>query len=246
MTRGLVLALQFLTRLPVPSLHDVAPGELSRSAAWFPLVGLIVGGASAALLVAGGRLDPWLGALLATLGWVWVTGALHLDGLADLADALGAAHRDRTRFLQVLRDPHVGTFGVIALVAAIGSRFVLLALLLQHSPTSWRALPLIAAWARLGAIAWSAWLPALAPGSAERFAWHISRTTIVIWAIALAGVSVLVAPHLLLAPLAIVGWGGYLKRRVGGVTGDCLGAGVEIIELVLLLAAVFRAFATSA
>jgi adenosylcobinamide-GDP ribazoletransferase len=238
MARGLSLALQFLTRLPAPAVRDFRADDLSRSAAWFPIVGLVVGGFVALPLAAGALIDPWLGALAGLLAWLWITGGLHLDGLADLADALGAAHRDRTRFLEVLRDPHLGAFGVMALVAAILAKLVLLAVAVRQSSSLWYALPLIAAWARLGPIVWSAWLPALASGTAEKFAWKTSRLMIAAWSIALALASALLAPALLIAPVVILGWGAYLARRLGGVTGDCLGAGVEVTEIALLVCAV--------
>jgi adenosylcobinamide-GDP ribazoletransferase len=126
--RAFLLALQFLTRIPTPQVDDFRPEDLSRSAIWFPLVGAVIGGLVAAALALGALVDPWLGALAGLMVWVWITGALHLDGLADLADALGAAHRDPQRLLEVLRDPHIGTFGVVALVLVLAAKLVLLAL----------------------------------------------------------------------------------------------------------------------
>ena len=90
--RGLILAVQFLTRLPTPALKDFRAEQLAGAIVWFPLVGLLLGGLVAGAAWLGGRVDPWLGALLALAVWVGVTGALHLDGLADLADARGG-HR---------------------------------------------------------------------------------------------------------------------------------------------------------
>ena len=104
---------------------------------------------------------------------MWVTGGLHLDGLVDVADALGAAHRSPERFLEVLRDPHVGAFGVMAIALQLIAKVVLL----QRSPARRRlaAVVLIAAWARWGASVWSACLPPLTTGTGERFAWHIDQ-----------------------------------------------------------------------
>src|SRR3546814_16737660 len=81
---------------------------------WFPAVGLIVGALVAGAGWAGARIDPWTGALAALILWVAVTGALHLDGLGDIADGSGAAHKDRERLLAVLGDPHAGSFAVVA------------------------------------------------------------------------------------------------------------------------------------
>lgn len=229
--RGFLLALQFLTRLPVPALPFEA-ADLARSAAWFPAVGLILGGLVAGAAWLGGRVDPWLGALLALVVWVWATGGLHLDGLADLFDALGAAHRDRERFLTVLADPHLGAFGAMALVLQIVAKLVLLMLALRQG--AWWALVLIPAWARLGALWWSQSLPPVKPGLGERFAWRGAAWATWLWLAVLAGLS-LVSPALLAVPLLLLGWRAFLKARVGGMTGDCLGAGVEVTEALALL-----------
>ena len=111
-------ALQFLTRLPAPPIAVFDPADLSRSALWFPAIGALIGRIVAAALWAGALASPWIGALLALVAWVWVTGGLHLDGLADVADALGAAHRSPERFIEVLRDPHIGAYGTMAIVPA--------------------------------------------------------------------------------------------------------------------------------
>jgi adenosylcobinamide-GDP ribazoletransferase len=241
--RELRFAVQFLTRLPVGSTVDFSADDLSRSSAWFPVVGLMVGACVAAAALAGARIDPWLGALFGVMVWIGVTGALHLDALADLADALGAAHRDPARFLAVLRDPHIGAFGVIALVVAIAAKLILLGLAARDLDVLdlLGAVALAAAWARYGALVWSAWLPPLASGSAERLAWRKSPAALAAWAAVLGSVSFLLAPGALFGAAAIGVWGFWLKRRLGGVTGDCLGAGVEVAEIAILLAVIATA-----
>lgn len=230
--RGLRLALQFLTRIPVPGVADFSPLDLSRSAAWFPVVGLVVGALAALVTFAVGHRSPALGAVVGVLAWVWLTGAMHLDGLADLSDALGASHRDPQRFLAVLADPHVGTFGIVSIVLVLMLKAAALALL--HTDALW-AVPLILAWARLGTLAWSRWLPPLKAGHGERFTWQLSVAWVVFWTVLLLAASVAVAPVLCVAPVVIGAWGVWLKVRLGGMTGDCLGAGVEVTETVLLV-----------
>jgi adenosylcobinamide-GDP ribazoletransferase len=233
--RGLRLATQFLTRVPVPAVEEFSAEEFSRSSAWFPFVGLSLGVAVSLIVFLGSHRSAAVGAALGLLAWVWMTGALHLDGLADLSDALAASHRDSGRFFAVLADPHLGAFGVVS----IGLMLILKVTgLAQLSPAAVLALPLIPAWARLGPLAWSRWLKPLKPGHGERFAWHLHIGWIVFWAVALLAASVAVAPILCVAPLAIAAWGGWLKWRLGGTTGDCLGAGVEVTEVVLLYALV--------
>ena len=229
--RSLRLATQFLTRVPVPPVADFSADELSRSSAWFPFVGLAIGVVVAGVVFVCSYRSVALGAALGLLAWVWLTGALHLDGLADLSDALAAAHRDSQRFLAVLADPHLGAFGVVSIVLLL----ILKVTALAQLPTSaLLALPLIPAWARLGPLAWSRWLKPLKPGQGERFAGHLHIGWIVFWATLLLVASVVLAPALCVAPLLIAGWGGWLHWRLRGTTGDCLGAGVEITEVVLL------------
>jgi adenosylcobinamide-GDP ribazoletransferase len=250
--RAFLLALQFLTRIPTPQVDDFRPEDLSRSAIWFPFVGAMIGGVVAAALALGALVDPWLGALAGLMVWVWITGALHLDGLADLADALGASHRDPRRFLEVLRDPHVGAFAVIAIVLVLVAKLVLLALVAKaladaiwvargvtqpfaaELATPLAALALVPAWARFGAVVWAQTLPPLASGSGERFAWCTRGASLVVWAAALLAGAVWLFPPLAAAPVAIVLWWMFLRRRLGGMTGDALGAGVEVCETALL------------
>lgn len=237
--RGLILAIQFLTRLPTPALAGFQPGELSRSVAWFPLVGGLVGLAVAAGLWLGSRFDPWLGGLFGLAIWVGITGALHLDGLADLADALGASHQHPERLLAVLADPHVGVFGLVAVVMQLLAKLALL-MLAARLEVFW-LLVLIPAWARLGVLGWSR-LPALKPGMGERYAWQAAAWIPWAWWLVLSAVS-LIHPILLAAPLALLAWHLFLKLRLGGMTGDALGAGVEVTEGLLLAAGVMAALA---
>jgi adenosylcobinamide-GDP ribazoletransferase len=234
--RGLRLALQFLTRLPVPGVADFSSHDLARSATWFPFVGLVVGSLVGLVTCAVAQRSAMLAGILGVLAWVWLTGALHLDGLADLADALGAAHRDSQRFFAVLADPHVGTFGIVSIMFVVLLKVGALALLPVDALC---VMPLILAWARLGTLAWARWLQPLKSGQGERFAWRISIGWIVFWTLALLAASFALSPVLCAAPLVIAAWGAWLKVRLGGMTGDCLGAGVEVAETALLLLVAF-------
>ena len=233
--RSLILAIQFLTRLPTPKLHHFDPQELARCVVWFPWVGLLIGLIITAATLLGSTVDSWLGALLGLIVWVGITGGLHLDGLADLSDALGAAHRDPQRLLTVMRDPHLGSFGVLALIVQLISKLVLLRVSLNHARLDFMTLPLICAWARLGAVYWSQALPALAGSSTERFTWQSSATSLVINFMLLAWLTFVFEPLLLSALLIIGLWQWFLHRRLGGMSGDCLGAGIELTESSLLL-----------
>lgn len=235
--RGLILAVQFLTRLPTPALKDFRPEMLAGAIVWFPLVGLLVGSLVTGAAWLGTRVDPWLGALLALAVWVGITGALHLDGLADLADALGAAHRHadpearRERLLAVLADPHLGVFGAVALFLQLLAKLVLL--MLAAKAGAYLALVLVPAWARWGVLVWSR-LPSIKPGLGERFAWRVALAPILVWCLALVLAS-LETPALVAALLFVLAWREFLRRRLGGMAGDALGAGVEVQESLLLL-----------
>jgi adenosylcobinamide-GDP ribazoletransferase len=234
--RSLVHAVQFLTRLPTPRIAVFDPAELSRSALWFPVVGLVVGSLVAAAVWTGGLASPWIGALLGLVAWVWVTGGLHLDGLGDVADGLAGAHRTPERFLQILRDPHIGAIGAIAIGLQLIAKLVLLAEVARvPMAILLPSLALIAAWARLGPAVWSLAVPPLAAGSAEQFAQHLDPRVVAAEAAVLALITAWVAPILVAAVLIIPGIAVYWRYRLGGVTGDCIGASVEVTETMLLL-----------
>lgn len=226
---GLLLALQFLTRLPLPAVR-ASDAAFARSMRWFPAAGLAVGAVVVAAAWAGGRIDPWVGALAATAAWVAITGGLHLDGLADLADARGAAHGDRSRFLAVLADPHVGSFAVMAVALQLAAKLVLVHAI-GGAPA---VLLLVPAAARIGPLAWTRWLPPLHAGLGARFARVVRPVDLAAWALALA-LAAWAVPALLVAPVAIALWGWWLRRAIGGVSGDCHGAGIELVETALLL-----------
>lgn len=230
--KTLILAIQFMTRIPTPQVRDFRPEMLVACARWFPLVGLLIGGALLAAVWPASRVDPWLAAWAGVLVWALVTGGLHLDGLADVADALGAAHRDRERLMIAMKDPHLGSFGVLTLILHLAGKGVLLMLLVRGS--HWAALLLIPAWARLGVLYWQT-LPALVPGMGEQFSWALPRRARLGWLVLLLAASAWLVPVLLLAPLAIWLYRRWLLRTLGGMSGDCLGAGVEVVELALLL-----------
>lgn len=231
--KGPLIALQFLTRLPTPRIA-VSGEEFAASIRWFPAAGLIVG-----LLVAGGallgaQLDPWLGALAALVLWVGLTGGLHLDGLGDISDALGAAHKDRDALRAVLADPHMGSFGVIAIALQLIAKLVLLRLAVEDG--AFAALAAIPFAARIGPLFWARRLEPLHPGLGARFRDSVRRADLLLWAALLALTAVLLAPALLAALPLLLLWERALRRSLGGISGDAHGAGIELLETGLLLA----------
>lgn len=233
MGRRFILAVQFLTRLPTPQVRDFDDADLALSARWHPLVGGILG-VILWLVILGLHASPMLAAVLALALWAGITGALHLDGLADLADALGAAHADSERFRAVLKDAHLGAFGAVTLMLQLLLKFALLVVIARG--TVWLpGIVLIPAWARWGSLFWSRYLPPLQVGMAERFAWHLGHGSIAVWAAVLVVLSALLAPPLMAGLLVVPLLALYLRYRLGGVSGDCLGAAIEVTETLLLL-----------
>ena len=138
--RHYLLSLQFFTRIPVTGRLaqwvGYSPAMLRASAAHMPAIGALVGALAAALFglllwaLPAVPAAPWVAALASTVWSVWLTGAFHEDGLADLADGLGGSY-DRERALEIMKDSRIGSFGSVALVLAFGLKAALLATLAQ-------------------------------------------------------------------------------------------------------------------
>lgn len=236
---GFLIAVGFLTRLPAPGFAPERASDLGRAAPWLPVVGALVGLIVALAAALGSGAGPWVGALLALLAWTAVTGGLHLEGLGDVADGLGAAHGDPKRFIEVAKDPHTGAFGVIAIALQIATKLVLLAAMMQAAEsdllTIAAALALTAAWARWGTLVIARAVSPLGEGLASRLAAGVDPRVVAIEGVGLAIVSLFVAPMLIAAVPIAFGLAIYWRLRVGGVNGDCHGASIEITESALLL-----------
>jgi adenosylcobinamide-GDP ribazoletransferase len=230
---GAVLAVGFLTIAPVRARHD--PRGLSAAAAWFPLVGAVVGAAGGAVRVLA---EPALGAtvasVLAVLAVVVATGALHQDGLADCADGLGV-RADRARRLEVMRDSAIGAFGTLALVLWAALTIAVLAALPRDQAIV--AMALAAGLGRWAAVVHGVLAsPARRDGLGAAFAPGIVAlgiATAMVLAGGLAdgwaGLSAVATAGLVAA--AMSAWAG---RALGGRTGDTLGATVALAELAAL------------
>ena len=238
--RRLLAAVQYFTRLPVPAWVGHSQSLLDDAARYFPAVGLLVGALAAAVLVAANLLWAWpIAVVLSMITSVMVTGAFHEDGLADAADGLGGSF-GRARALEIMKDSRIGVFGAAALVFALLLKFATLSTL----PAATAALALIAGHAasRLGGVLIMATLPYVRDEDTSRskpLVQQISATSIVV-----ASVTVLLA----LLPLgwkalagalgtavATILWRRYLTRRLGGYTGDCLGAVQQLGECAFYL-----------
>jgi adenosylcobinamide-GDP ribazoletransferase len=237
--RGARAAFVFLTRFPVGG-HPYLPVEWAWAPAAFPLVGLVLGAALAVLHRLLWPLGSLADASLVLAASLLMTGALHEDGLADSFDALGGA-TDRDRVLEILKDSRVGSFGACALVVSIVGRAVLLARLGEGA--RW-ALPLVASAARVAPVWQMSLLPyvtrseaksaALMAAGPPQAAWATA------WAIGALAVAVTSGGLTMARALVLVAMLGattiwtarVYAARVGGVTGDFLGATEQCGELV--------------
>lgn len=238
--RSFLVALGFLTRLPVPS-SALAPGELRASLGAFPMVGVVVAMAGIAVRAA---TAPLLGrgtaTVLALAAMTAVTGALHEDGLADVADGLAGGQSPATR-LAIMKDPRLGTFGVLALVAEMGLRWTLLARLGQMDFA--RVVVLGAVLGRATVLVVAARLPAVSSGLGSALSGGPTKTAMIVGMATAVGIAVLSTGAWGWLPLAATGSATLLlaelfRRRMGGMSGDMLGASVVVGEVAAMLAAV--------
>lgn len=234
------LAAMFLTRLPVPLRGPLADGAAARAMGWFPLVGALVGLVAGAVYALGTlvALPPLAAALLAVAAAVWLTGGLHEDGAADVADGFGGG-RDKARKLEIMRDSRVGSFGVLAIVFSVGLRAAALAAFADP----WSA---VAALVAAGALSRSGLAPVaylLPPARSDGLAAAQGRpgTATVILALASGlALAVLVlgwkaGPAVPAAGVATLLVALQARRQIGGHTGDVFGATQQAAEIVVLL-----------
>lgn len=241
--RRLVVAVAFLTRLPTPGPPPSDAAEVGRSALFFPAAGAVLGAivAGAAHLVSA-RLPPTACAALLVTLLTLLTGALHLDGLADMADGLGGG-ATREDVLRIMRDHAVGAFGATAIGLALVAKVAAVGALLAagDAPRWLLVAPVLARWTPVALVQL---LPYARPagGLGATFTEHRRLGDLVGATVLALGVAVLAAgARGAIAFAATVAFtaahAALCRRRLGGVTGDTLGASVEVAEtLVLFLA----------
>ncbi len=252
-------ALAFLTRVPVSDANGT-PEAIGRAAGVFPVIGALAGLVSVAIfeLLRRTALPPALIAALIVLGGILLTGALHFDGLADTADGFGGGWT-KDDVLRIMRDHQIGTFGALALIMALLLQIVSMATLIERNAAgTLRALIVAPTVGRWGIVVLGRWLPyARADGGLGRSVTDHMRhrelfvATMLAFAIVLlsglltSGSSVFAISNvcLSLASLAtalvatgLCGW--MCRRRIGGITGDTLGANVVLCETLTLIVAV--------
>ena len=242
MIASLRAAIRFLTRIPVPGPASQVQ-DLRRGVGWFPLVGALVGAATAGAFALGRRCGrrPWRAAAAVGFGLA-LTGGFHEDGAADAADGLGGGW-SRERVLEIMKDSRIGAYGAMALWVLLTVRWSALCALDRQS--LW-ALPLAMVWGRWSLCALTGLLAPASQGLGGQLGGGLG------WGPFLGATVLLAAANLLCrhcpglgraagaAGPVVLAWAGYLKRRVGGQTGDLLGAGSQLVESAVLLALAAR------
>jgi adenosylcobinamide-GDP ribazoletransferase len=233
------IALQFLGSLPIRLPGMPSPGELGRSLLFYPLVGVLFGSVLMALNLLLEGAPQFLHAALLLAAWVLLSGGLHLDGLADSADAWLGGFGDRERTLTIMKDPRSGPIAVVTLVIVLLLKFTaLLALIESHHSIGLLLAPVIGRAAMLGLFVNTPYVRA--GGLGQALADHLPRTL---------GVQVLGVTAL--GCVLVSGWAGVwavlmatvgffwlrqlMIRRLGGCTGDTAGAMLELLEVLVLV-----------
>ncbi|MCY4333301.1 MAG: adenosylcobinamide-GDP ribazoletransferase [Litoreibacter sp.] len=235
-----LIALHLLTRLPLPGAHWSNDARPHARAAWaYPLVGLVVGGISAATawsaLAIG--LPAMLAAGFAIAAAIVVTGAMHEDGLADCADGFWGGW-EPIRRLEIMKDSQIGTYGVLALILVLGLKWAALTSLLASGQVFW--LPVIATVSRASMVIVMEKLQNARKSGLSQSTGRPGSTAL-FWAVLIGSVTALSTgiatgtALVILSALLTIGMITLSRRKIGGQTGDVLGATQCIVETSLLV-----------
>ncbi len=244
-----LLAVQFLTRLPVPILATLTPGQaaagLAQALAWLPAVGTLIGAVTAGVfVVAGWFWPPLVAATLALIVEALLTGAFHEDAVADFCDAFGGTASGE-RALAIMKDSRIGSYGALGLGLVVLLRVAAMTAL----PASLAVAAIVGAatLGRLCAVTLAAILAPVGSGSAARAGRMPPARLALAMLLALPGIAAILwgRPAAVLAAVGAMAvlllWlRRFLIARIGGSTGDCLGFAAAMGQLALLLAVAAR------
>ena len=236
-----LIALQFLTRIPVKIKDKIEDRDYGYSMAWFPAVGLVLGGILAlAFKLAVFLFNPAIAVLLVITIYMFLTGALHIDGLSDAGDGLYGGKGDKVKTLEIMKDSRIGTIGALALVLDIGLRFALLSSLpVSRIPAS---LILMAVLGRWGQVFFCLNAPsARAESRGGDFSSSLTPGIFGFSGMIMLGICLFLLKPVSLALLLVFLIliirlaKNYFRRNIGGITGDAIGAVNEGTEILVLL-----------
>ena len=230
-------ALRFLTVCPAPQGWGEKPEDLSGSLAFFPVVGILIGFAVAGVVwMIGDAIPSLLVGVSVTISLIAVSGGLHTDGLSDAADGLFSA-RSRERMLEIMRDSHIGAMGVIAIVSVFAIKLASISEIV--APQRWQAVFLMPLMGRCALVIGMAVMPYVRSEGGLGTVFFTHRPVIAaVWAVfVLVGAGYLVGEGRGLVSAAgslavILVMSAYFRRKIGGTTGDTLGAICETVECV--------------
>jgi len=236
--RGFLVALQFLTTLPLEIKSELKEKDFGRALFYFPVVGALIGLVLALALLAFDFLPNLAKIALVLTSSIIITGAMHLDGFADTCDGFFSG-KSKEKILSIMHDPHIGTIGTIAVVSLLLLKFSLMASISKD--ILWKSLIMMAVFSRWIQV-FACYLSKYAKefGKARFFIEYVSLKEVIVgglitvtllyvlenWKGLFLFIPVLAAAFLLI---------NYIKRRIGGMTGDTIGAVSEIIEVCVLL-----------
>lgn len=248
MIRQVLAAISFLTRISIAVRNPFTAKEVGQSARWFPLVGVMIGGAYVVVFRTVSPLFPsTVVALLIVTTEALLTGALHLDGLADMADGFGGG-RTREDVLRIMRDHAIGAYGAVALVLLILLKTTLITTLIdRHCAVPYLVIaPTLGRWST---VLLNNLLPyarrsesdvANATGNINNFVGRpelivatltaLIVTPVLSWRTGIASWMIVIGVSLFIARMC--------RRRIGGITGDTLGANTELCEVGVFLIAI--------
>jgi len=246
MLRPLLIALQFMTRLPLPEnllqSRDYQPDQLGKSVVMYPVVGLLIGALlvtiSLGLNIFAPQLQNIIVAALVLFSWVLITGALHLDGLSDSADAWVGGYGDRDRTLAIMKDPYCGPAGVSIIVVCLLVKFAALSAVVTQSWISLLIAPVLARSAVIVLFMSTAYVREA--GIASSHAAHLPKSLagLMLGLVVLACVYALQVKALwllIVVAMVFLCLRYLMVQRLGGMTGDTAGAVIEVLEVVVLL-----------
>jgi adenosylcobinamide-GDP ribazoletransferase len=235
-----LLAIQFLTRLPVPLHLKFDDKQLGLSVLYYPLIGALIGTFLLLFALFAAHIALPVQAALVLIIWVAVTGGLHLDGLADCADAWAGGLNNRERSLEIMKDPRVGAIAVICLILVLLLKWTALTEILATSHFSGLIIaPLLGRAAILGLMLSTPYLRKQGLGLVLNHHFPKSGAKIVLLSCVLISFYSSGFLPVFFAILMLWAIRNLALQRLGGVTGDVYGAAVELIETSVLTALVF-------
>lgn len=239
--QGLVIAMQFLSRIPMGETIIASDQQWSRSVYFYPLVGAVLGALLVLLASVLSNVPSFLAAVLILTAWVAFTGALHIDGLADCSDAWVGGQGSREKTLAIMKDPAAGPIAVVVIVLLLLVKLAAIVVLLDSvNLLTLLIIPLLARTTLLAAFIYAPY--ANPAGIGAKVSLYLSPKLAQALLLIAAAIIFIVLPILnsliLLLVIIVVFllWRTACINRLDGVTGDCMGALVELQEVCVLIA----------